>query len=79
MRCSKLRASGLLTTVLFLSACGAVSSDPPQPAPTLVQYEQTTLDRVADDLALLPEDSPLHAMMADYAMVRDQIRAMRGE
>jgi len=41
----------------------------------VVQYSREAQARAAEEMALLPERSAIAEMMADYSMVRDQLKA----
>ena len=43
--------------------------------PPVVDYSREFQARAAEELALLPDGSAVVAMMADYAIIRDQVRA----
>lgn len=45
--------------------------------PPVVEYSREFQARVADELGLLPEGSEIAEMLADYAVMRDQVRACR--
>ncbi|WP_306418022.1 hypothetical protein [Jannaschia formosa] len=41
----------------------------------MVEYSREFQARAAEELALLPEDSAISEMLADYAVMREQARA----
>jgi hypothetical protein len=43
----------------------------------VVDYSQAERDRAADEVEGLPERAILAAMLADYAVLREQVRACR--
>ena len=65
-----------LIGLAFLSACATVVSDT---CPTLFDYSETEQARAADELDVLPEGSALAVLIGDYGVVRNEIRACRGE
>ena len=50
-------------------------SDLVSACPPVVAYSQPFLDRAAQELGFLPAGSAIQAMLADYAVRRDQARA----
>lgn len=66
-----------LATTLTASCATAPSSAPPV-CPQLPAYSKETQARAAEDLKLLPADSPVHLMMADYGTMRGEVRVCRG-
>ena len=75
MNNSKLLLVALVTGLLFLQGCAAVSSSLPSACPPLVQYDQDDLDRAADELEFLPENSMIETLLSDYSVLRAQVRA----
>lgn len=75
MRSFKLRLTALAIALLLPSACapGASSSA----CPPLVVYSPADMHRAADELQQLPVNSAIERMLADYAVLRDQVRACR--
>lgn len=71
-----LRLILVLTGLAFLSACATVVSDT---CPTLFDYSRAEQARAADELDALPESSALAKLVGDYGVVRNEIRACRGE
>ncbi|WP_317889633.1 hypothetical protein [Roseicitreum antarcticum] len=45
--------------------------------PPVVAYTRAEQARVADEIAALPEGAVIAEWMADYAVMRDQVRACR--
>ena len=45
--------------------------------PPVVAYSQADQARMADELAELPKDALTVGWLADYALLRDQVRACR--
>lgn len=66
----------LLIAGLSLSACATVVSET---CPTLFDYPQQVMDQAADELEQLPNDSVLPDLIGDYGVVREEIRACRGD
>jgi len=60
----------------LLSACATVVSDT---CPTLFDYSEAEQARAADELDALPEGSVIARLVGDYGVVRNEIRACRGE
>ena len=64
--------------MIFLTACAGVSSDTvPSACPPVVEYSRAEQVRVAAELAALPEGAAIAEWLADYAVLRDQVRACR--
>ncbi len=63
----------LAGAAIWPAACAPISSS----CPPVVKYDQATRDRAADELALLAEDSAIERLLADHAVLRDQVRACR--
>ena len=71
----KLRSTVLAIALLSPSACApGVSSSA---CPPLVVYSRADMHRAADELQQLPANSAIERMLADYAVLRDQVRACR--
>jgi hypothetical protein len=61
-----------------LTGCAGVGSDtPPSACPPVVEYSRAEQARVAEEVAALPEGTLIVAWLADYAVLRDQVRACR--
>jgi len=71
-----LRLTLVLIATAFLNACATVVSDT---CPTLFDYSEAEQARVADELDALPEGSVIARLVGDYGVVRNEIRACRGE
>lgn len=78
-RCWKRRLTVLAIATSLLSGCATDGSDASGPGtcPTIVKYSRDFRTRAADELDLLPEGSAIAEMLADYSVVRDQVRACR--
>jgi len=61
---------------ISLTACATATSEPLMATvcPPVVEYSRKFQARAADELDLLPEGSAIAAMLADYAVLRDQAR-----
>jgi hypothetical protein len=70
---------GATLALLWLGACGAperVASTGGNPAcPPLRTYSKEFRDRAVAELDLLPANSAVEEMLADYAVLRQQIHA----
>ena len=67
-----------LIALLLLSACATAPFDFGQIAPGLVRsYSPAFLADAAAELEALPEGSALATMIADYAVLREQLRAAK--
>ncbi len=75
-RCWTRPPAALVIAMLFSSGCAGVGSDvSPRVCPPVVAYSQAEQARVADEVATLPEGTLIVSWLADYAMLRDQVRA----
>lgn len=75
-RCWTLLRSALVIGTLCLSGCAGVSSDVlPEVCPPVVEYSPAEQARVADEVAALPEGAVIVEWLADYAVLREQVRA----
>ncbi len=75
-RCWTRRQTALGIATLFLSACARVGSDgAPRVCPPVVEYNPAERARVADEVAALPEGLVILDWLADYAVLREQVRA----
>lgn len=75
MRSFRLQSIVLLIALLFPSACAPAGSS--GACPPLVVYSRADMHRAAGELQQLPLDSQIERMLADYAVLRDQVRACR--
>jgi len=65
-----------LTVLLLLAGCATAAFDPAGLGSGLVKsYSPDFLARAADELEALPDGSALAVMIADYAVLRAQLRA----
>lgn len=78
VRCWMRPAAVLAAATILLTACAGVGSDaPPSACPPVVDYSRTEQARLAEEVAALPEGTLIVAWLADYAVLRDQVRACR--
>ena len=75
--CSRRRRVALVLATIWLSGCATVSSDVGGhgACPPVVEYSREFQAQAAEELALLPEGSPIEQMLSDYAVMREQARA----
>ena len=75
--CWKRQLAVLAITTILLSGCGTVRSEDGRLAtrPPVVEYGREFQARAAEELALLPEGAAIAALLADYAVMRQQARA----
>lgn len=67
-----------LIALLSLAACATAPFDLGGTGPGLVKsYDPAILAQAADELEALPQGSALAVMIADYAVLREQLRAAR--
>ena len=65
-----------LIALLSLAGCATEVFDPGGTGPGLVKtYSPEVLAQAADELEALPEGSALAVLIADYAVLRAQLRA----
>lgn len=75
-RCLKKLLGVLAVEMIFLTGCAAGSSEwrATGVCPPVVEYSRDEQRRVADELAALPEDSVIVGWLADYAVLRLQLK-----
>ena len=75
--CWKRRLAVLAIATSLLSGCATGGSEPGivTVCPPVVEYSRELQARAADELNLLPEESAIAEMLADYSVLRDQARA----
>jgi hypothetical protein len=73
----RLRAIVLAIAASLLAGCATARSDG-APCPPVVAYSGDFLARAAGELEPLPERSAIEQMLADYQVMRDQVRACAG-
>ena len=78
-RCWTRPQTALGVGTLFLTACAGVGSDTsPSACPPVVAYSEAEQAQVADEVAALPEGAVVVEWLADYAMLREQVRGCGG-
>jgi hypothetical protein len=72
--CSRLRRVALVLAMIWLSGCATGGSDVGslRACPPVVEYSREFQSRAAAELDLLPDGSAIAAMLADYAVMREQ-------
>ena len=74
-RCWTRQAAALAAAMIFLNGCEGVDFDATvKPCPPVVEYSRAEQAIVAEELAQLPESSLIIGWLADYAVLRDQVR-----
>ena len=66
-----------MIAMTLLSACGTGSSDHGA-CPPVVEYPAAEQERAAAEIEAMPRDSVVVGMMADYHVLRRQVRGCRG-
>ena len=75
-RCWTQPPAALAAAMIFLTGCTGVNSDtPPSACPPVVAYSPAEQARVAEEVAALPEGALIPGWLADYAVLRAQVRA----
>ena len=77
--CWRPRLAALMIATSWLAACATGNSEPVAACPPIVEYSGEFQAPAADELAMLPEESAVVEMLADYAVMREQARACRRE
>ena len=74
--CWRLRLAVLVIATSWLTGCATAGFEPGGVAvcPPVVEYSREFQVRAAEELALLPERSAVVGMLADYAVMREQVR-----
>ena len=76
VRCWRRQAAALVIATNSLTGCATVGSDAPaNVCPPVVEYSQAEQAQVAEEIAALPEEARIVSWLADYAMLRAQVRA----
>ena len=76
VRCWTRLPAALVIMTILLTACATGGSDTASSAcPPLVEYSRAEQDRMADEVAALPEGAVIGEWLADYAVLRQQVRA----
>lgn len=75
-RCWRRRAAVLAVAMILLTGCAMASSDRQSAAvcPPVVEYSREEKQRVAEEVEGLPEESAIVEWLADYAVLRAQVR-----
>lgn len=66
---------GLVIALLWLTGCATGGSS--LACPPVAAYDQQFLARAAAELEILPPGSAIEALLADYSVLREQVRACR--
>ena len=78
VECSRPRLAALAIATSLLTACATVSSESVTGVcPPTSEYSQAEQAQAADEVATLSEDSVLIGWLADYSMLREQVRICR--
>jgi hypothetical protein len=77
VRCWRQPAAVLAAVTIFLTGCATGSSEgwADLACPAVVEYSRDEQRRVADEVAALPDGSVIVDWLADYAVLRAQVRA----
>ena len=70
------RLLGAVAVCTLLAGCAC--DDPTPVTPTVPDYDDLVMRKVADELASAPADCGWCVMIEDYARMRTEIRAIRG-
>ncbi len=75
--CWRRQLAALAIATSLLSGCATDGSEPgiATACPPVVEYTRELQARAADELDLLPEGSPIAEMLADYRVMRTQVRS----
>lgn len=63
-----------MIAMTLLSACGTTGSDHGA-CPPVIKYPAAVQERAAVEIEALPQESAVVGMMADYHVLRQQVRA----
>ncbi len=63
--------------MISLSSCAKVGSDRAAACPPVVEYSRAEQMQVAEEFAALPKNARIVDWLADYAVLREQVRACR--
>ena len=80
VRCWTRPQTALVIVSIFLTGCAGVGSDPARPVvcPPVVEYSRAEQARMANEVTALPEGALIVGWLADYAVLREQVRACAG-
>ncbi len=75
--CWRRQLAALAIATSLLSGCATDGSEPgiATACPPVVEYTRELQARAADELDLLPEGSAIAEMLADYSVMRTQVRS----
>lgn len=76
VRCSKKLSGVLAIAMIFLSSCATESSERRAigVCPPVVEYGREEQQRMAKEVEVLSEDSIIVGWLADYAVLRQQLK-----
>ena len=75
-RCWNRPAAALVVAMIFLNACARVGSDSPMSVcPPVVEYSRAEQGQLSNELASLQEGTLIIDWLADYELLRAQVRA----
>lgn len=74
-RCSMPPAAGLVAVMICLSGCMRVGSEAQMACLPVAEYSRAEQARVAEEVAALPKGARIVNWLADYAVLRAQMRA----
>jgi len=75
-RCWRLRPGVLAAAMIFLNGCAGVGFDATvKPCPPVVEYSRAEQAIVAEELAAMPQGAMIENWLADYTVLREQVRA----
>ena len=75
-KCWRQPLAGLVIATSSLTGCARVGSEGlPSACPPVVEYSRSEQVRVAEEIAALPEGARIVDWLADYAVLRAQVRA----
>jgi len=75
-RCWMRPVAVLAVATIFLTGCAGVGFEGPAGAcPPVVDYSRQQQARLADEVAMLPEDALIIDWLSDHAVLRDQAKA----
>lgn len=76
VRCWTRPVAALVIVTLLLSACATAGFDTvPGVCPPVVEYSSAEQTRVAEEVAALPQGALIVGWLADYVVLREQVRA----
>lgn len=71
-----LKLLALMIGIMWLTGCAGAAS---RACPSLVDYPPAFQAALADQVEAMPADAPAARAITDYARLRDQVRACRGD